>query len=283
MNRELYSKLAEIPLLRLSTTREMFEEPAAKRVKRSDIFDIDSPDSRSDSGSDDADGSAQPMSYRLDFEIVDNVVPPTRAKAQHNDQEHEEEGFAFNLFRPQSTQINVVKIRSPSVISDAEPGLSVTRPLSYYLTDRSTKHLRTQQLEAFATSAVSTEELQQIAQRCWPGTATPWRVIHLPAHKGQIIVHSAVTSNAKTEQHPDATNPSRRARVSKKRRDLLRSKATKRQRLIDETKTKEEHEREKKNKKNRERKLKRRAKERQEKQQRRQSGAEPSIIDESDD
>ena len=256
----------------------MFEEPAAKRVKRSDIFDNVS-DSDSQAGSDDNTDAQRPLQYRLDFDIVENVTVAHKNEAIEKGQEDDEAGFAFNLFRPQQPAANVVKIRSPSVASEAEPGLSRGRPASFYFTDRISSQQRSNQLKSFAVAAVSGLEIQQASDHSWPGMAMSWRLVSLPAHNRQVVMHRTAKIEKSQKQAEMTEVVVKRARLSKKRRDLARSKAVKRQRIIDETKSKEEHEREKRNKKNREQKLKRRAKERQEKEERRKSGISESAND----
>ncbi|KAJ8606809.1 hypothetical protein MRB53_040676 [Persea americana] len=118
------------------------------------------------------------------------------------------------------------------------------------------------------------ETILKDSARSWPGMHLSWRILSLPAHPKQIVVNRVSEIGTRLHNNDSASKlskpvslrePSRRPRPSKKRRDLSKKKFAHRQALIDETKTKEEHEKEKRNKKNRDRKMKRRAKERREK------------------
>lgn len=170
-----------------------------------------------------------------------------------------------------------ISIRSPSPIPEhlSSGTLTNPRPLSHYLTSALPTTTLTTLRQTYQSASIDPSTLTKLSTLPWPGTNQPWRTIHLPAHWKQVVIirtnpksTSATTPKpTPSTQEPHSQPPRlRRARPSLKRRQLIRSKARKRQKIIDETKTKEEHEREKRNRKNRERKVKRRAKERREKE-----------------
>lgn len=185
-----------------------------------------------------------------------------------------------------------ISIRSPSPnpeVDPADPGsLTSRRPDSHYFTSALPSSTLQSLKLSYLASAIPHSTLQKLSKSPWPGTSHLHRVITLPSHPKQIIVHkssnntSAIATSlaSKTLSIPPgstATHANRRARPSKKRRNLAKVKADRRRILIDETKTKEEHEREKKNRKNRERKLKRRAKERREKEMKGGGGGDGTV------
>lgn len=278
----------------------MFETPAAKRVKRSELLENlegVGTDLQKDDAS--ADENSVP-NYGFEYEFVESTIaPPVLENAK-------EESFQFNLFKaPSKAQVQtgksepeteiedlpsapnaakaqpvLISIRSPTPEFSgeaAEGGLSRSRPDTFYFTasiSSSTLRLRQEYAEAATTGEIVVSD----SLRAWKGTDLSWRVLNLPAHPKQIVEDrtaeaeqwsskNAGESTATVNGSAAVNHAQRRPRPSKKRRDLLRRKANHRQTIIDATKTKEEHEKEKRNKKNRERKLKRRAKERKEKEE----------------
>lgn len=277
----------------------MFEVPAVKRVKRSEIFDHDI-DAEADIQVNDASTEEiTVLNYGFEYDFVDSNIQPTQSENM------KEETFEFNLFRanpkaqlpPSSGESKLeardtsaqhtsksepalISIRSPTPEPSgeaAEGRLSRSRPDAYYFT-ASTSYTTLNRLhQEYSKSAVSGENILNESKKSWGGMHLSWRVLHLPAHVKQFVedrtakaedVHlKDAVNQIKTSTATSMRNTQRRARPSKKRRDLTRRKSAHRQAVIDETKTKEEHEKEKRNKKNRERKLKRRAKERKEKEE----------------
>ncbi|KAK5945894.1 hypothetical protein PMZ80_000033 [Knufia obscura] len=276
----------------------MFEVPAAKRVKRTKLSDNgpindsleQAPGEEHDQSSKEENG---PVDYGFEYDFIEPHPATTSKIYQAADAQPAEEALQFNLFRPTSrpsaaknsesttatrpdsqAQPALISLRSPSPPTATDPAnlkFRTERPDSYYFTASISptrlKNLR----DGYAQCAITTATIQHQSSRPWPGTHLSWRVITLPAHRKQIVVHKAepastITKPVSTPIPPNSAGRGARARPSKKRRDLLKLKAQRRQRVIDESKTKEEHEKEKRNKKNRERKLKRRAKERREKE-----------------
>lgn len=273
----------------------MFEVPAAKRLKRSELFDDSTLQISPDTVALIDDGQPD-LPYHFEYDLVEQPTEQSFV-ASAVTEIPKEEAFQFNLFQPRSKPLqpqdtstsegiasnssqrpHFISIRSPSPVQLSDPNnldFVRKRPDSYYFTaslPAATLQVLRQQ---YAHSAISTGDLQQLSTRPWPGASLPWRVIRLPAHRKQTLVHKQGVALATSSRLDRGTVQSenaasrRRARPSKKHRDVLRKKALKRQRVIDETKTKEEYEREKKNRKNRERKLKKRAKERREKEEKR--------------
>lgn len=280
----------------------MFEVPAAKRVKRIELSGHGSDDEPDSDHAATAEETAIPnYGFEYDFvELKSNITDPA---IPIDSAEISDQAFQFNLFRPSTkskpsteegtntTDTDVkhkersgstiepalISIRSPSPAADPESNTIFykdPRPDSYYLTSRLPTSKLQELRESYKAAAVSVSELQRLKQRPWPGTSLPWRVMQLPAHRKQIFVHRPTQKDQLSLlTTPAAGNTEltrvHRARPSKRKRDLLRDRAAKRQKIIDESKTKEEHEREKKARKNREQKLKRRAKERQLKEEKR--------------
>lgn len=296
----------------LHDTHIMFEVPAAKRVKRSELYDVDHNlaetvlSSTSKKALDGDNGHIIP-DYGFDYEFVDQTSQsPVLPK---DDPEPQNEAYAFNLFRRSSKPIlaasvgeakftendpysaapeapqpkpALISLRSPSPLPEdvSKTTFATSRPDSYYFTASLPASSLARLQQTYAVSATTGSSILSLSStQQWPGTALPWRVISLPAHRKQVIVHKASKqftqplANATSKQDTGISDRAkRRARPSKTRRDMLKSRAAKRQISIDESKTKEEHEREKKKRKNREQKLKRRAKERKEKEERRARG-----------
>lgn len=295
----------------------MFEVPAAKRVKRSQLFEDDTSDLNESISAaklgESSNNESQPdvvPSYGFEYDFVDQ--PPLLTASlnkkqvpdEPNQPQEEAETFQFNLFRPNTTRKPpspqpkdkdtaeppsnpqpvlvpaLISLRSASPVSATDPSLAYRqhRPDSYYFTvTASTPPDALKSLRAsYADSAISADTINKHLARAWPGTYLPWRVVELPAHKRQVVVHrigltassaSAGSGDVPARSLGEQASTGRRARPSKKRREVRKGKARARQRIIDESKTKEEHEKEKRNRKNRERKLKRRAKERRDREE----------------
>lgn len=273
----------------------MFETPAAKRLKRSELFSVGVEVQQSDLRfQDEAEQEHQQDETGINYGFEYDFVQEHQYQTSLDQQAQETDEYQFNLFRPSSKPIVKLNLQNsestpkveaqPPLISLRSPSPDATfnstatcRPSSYYFTSSLPQATLTNLRKSYNDSAISTTALLKKSQFSWPGTSLPWRVIHLPAHRKQVVIHNFVSQSTATLPTEISASEDkvirRRTRPSKKRRDLLKLKAAKRQALIDESKTKEEHEREKKNRKNRERKLKRRAKERREKDEKR-AGAE---------
>lgn len=278
----------------------MFEIPSAKRVKRSQLFDSESdsdkgyakapeiPRSRKNNHDDKKDIEIDGIpNYGFEYDFIRQNSAHTSPQPASLPTQQNPETYHFHLFKPATAQISPdpssqthaqqaqqqsqpqpisISIRSPSPPSTTAhpPILKDLRPASYYFTSAlppaTLSHLRS----TYSTSAISGRTILSLSQTPWPGTHQPWRVIHLPAHPKQVVVHKSLSTPGKRHPSPDAPARARvggKPRPSKKRRERARRTRPR----IDESKSKEQHEREKRTRKNRERKVKRRAKEREEK------------------
>ena len=270
----------------------MFDLPTAKRLKRSDFFDNEPIEAQHDNIEEDvvaADKSIddQIPSYGFEYDFITQQTIEPSANVQTPDiQAEAEEAFQFNLFKPASkppipttNDTNQILEPQPALISLRSPSPQPTnihfptdRPPSYYFTASLSPATLSRLRARYAECAITPATLQARASTPWPGTHLPWRIISLPAYAKQVVVHDPGTSAGSSLKPVLEPENRKRTRPSKKRRDLLKVKAERRVRVIDETKSKEEHEREKRSKKNRERKLKRRAKERKEREEARAKG-----------
>ena len=255
----------------------MFEEPQAKRIRRSEAFEDTESGKESHSegkssninATEQNDGKASELAYHFDYDLVENssgqVIKFANLKVHEAFQEDaKEEEFEFRLFsntkpsvtkedtegtlirRPAQTKIN---IRSPTPDTPSDGRFNNPyRPPSFYFANEPP-------LDNFAATAVSGQEVLQWSQGSWPGASLPWRVIHLPRSKVSV---SALSSTAKAMLKVSDPATRRKRKPSKKRRILLRTKA---KAVEAKVKEKEEHLREKKTRLNREKKMKRKAKE----------------------
>lgn len=253
----------------------MFEEPHAKRIRRSEIFSdgdsITEEPQEDPIGTADDDEETETPAYHFDYELIENAggeptkfahlrvhepaPPPPEAAEQ-------EEAFEFRLFsapapsQTQSTQPNPppsrINIRSPTPDQPSDGRfINPHRPSSYYLA-------KSPRLDKLAVAAVSGIEILQCSHSPWPGTQMPWRVIHLPSAKVSVSdISSDTKAMLKIRGKGVPSKNARSGKPSKKRRILLRTRA----RAVDlKIKEKEEHLREKRTRLNREKKVKRKAK-----------------------
>jgi hypothetical protein len=260
----------------------MFEEPQAKRIRRSKIFND------ADSGSEelledaipteDNDEEAAIPAYHFDYELLENdtgevtqfahlrVHEPAQ-EDEAADKRQEEETFEFRLFSapaasktecesktPKSAP-SKINIRSPTPDQPSDGRfVNPHRPLTYYFTSSDDK-------PNFSLAAVSGDDVLTLSQSPWPGTQLPWRVIHLPSSKVSMPDVSSQAKSMLKVKGPHSADR-RTGKPSKKRRILLRTRA---KLVIEKAKEKEDHLREKKTRLNREKKIKRKAKEKAEK------------------
>lgn len=254
----------------LEPNSDMFEEPQAKRIRRSEVFE----DAESDSSEEEVTDTTTikdiqnsiGLAYHFDYDLVENESGKITKFAHiqidepiHEDSLPNEEAFEFRLFsaKKPSDEANTstatelvsqkINIRSPTPDKPSDGRfINPHRPLSYYLaSDPPTPDI--------AAAAVSGDEILESSQCPWPGMQLPWRVTHLPNAKMSALrprksdVSSALKADSRDKRKPN-----------KRRRILLRT----RERAKDEkTKEKEAHLREKKTRLNREKKIKRKAKE----------------------
>jgi len=302
----------EVPRAKRLKRSELFDNNSNESIERTN--QKDNAETSTEAGADEQ--TIPDYGFEYDFikpdtsstEIIQiqDLKSEPEAEAEAPDQ-----AFHFNLFAPpskpqqttttattdtqstpptpqtsQPTKPTLISIRSPSptpspLNNNPEPQI----PASYYFTSALPTTTIAHLQQSYATTAISASTVLSLSRTAWPGTHHPWRVITLPAHRGQLVIHNTgsilpqptpTPSNLTNQPSPhhnnnddSRTSRTRTNRPSKTKRQALKARAQHRRALIDETRTKEEHEREKKNKKNRERKVKRRAKERREKEGRR--------------
>lgn len=283
----------------------MFQVPAAKRLKRSELFeDVD--EREHPKTKDVADpvvtpkiDSKNPPAYHFEFEYVNTK---STSGTGPKDQTTVSDEFTFNLFRPaprssktathnspdQTVPLvatNRISIKSPSPPPDsvAAGRFDKPRPDSDYFTAAFSADHQATVREQFAVSAISGESVRHLSTLPWPGSACSWRIIALPAHSTQIVVDktsrkgrlaaaallvaSAAPDARDHDENPDERPASRRrCRASKKRRIFMRVRAQKRVELQKVEEKRLETEQEKRAQKNRERKAKRRMKEKRDKE-----------------
>ncbi|KIV83455.1 hypothetical protein PV11_05478 [Exophiala sideris] len=263
----------------------MFEVPDAKRIKRSELFQGDiSPQSLSRSTSpiaadDQEEATPSKVDYGFEYDFITpdaKSAQPTETEAAHepsNEDNNEEQEFDFRLFttapkhpsqpiRLSATPPPTDPTETPTL--DQANFIRPNRPDSYYFTSalapESTQTLKSQ----YATAALSTTDVLSLATSTkWPGTALPWRCIHVkltkPTNPSQGRDRKSVT------QQLDSSTDSRRSRPSKKRRILLRKRLALRANLAAQAGHDEEAEREKRTRRNREKKVKRKEREKRKK------------------
>ncbi|KAI0909056.1 hypothetical protein F4823DRAFT_457379 [Ustulina deusta] len=259
----------------------MFTPPAAKRVRREDLYD-----SASDSASSDAEGghdSQVELALRAKFDAqlssilnLNFAAGPEaqqqragQAKAQpasdvqQEEGEHpEEEVFAFRLFRDDAPTHTVVLAHDDDPGAQGDGGFVVPlRPRSHYIASAPSPGKASE----YRSVAVTAEYLLADAKKRRWGLEKPWRVIHLvPDSSSAVSSKSAPGSEDSAGQEKK-----KRTRPGKKHRILLRVRGkAKREREEIAKKLaldKEQHLQEKKKRLNREKKLKRRQKEREKK------------------
>lgn len=295
----------------------MFQVPAAKRLKRSELFeDVDeqehakTKDAPNTVVTHEVD-SNNPPAYYFDFEYVNTK---STSEVEPKDQTAVSDEFTFNLFRPaprssktvthdlpdQTVPLaatNRISIKSPSPPPDSVSAgrFDKPRPDSDYFTAAFNADHQAAVREQFAVSAISGKTVQRLSTLPWPGSACSWRIISLPAHSKQIVVDKTsrkgrlaaaalfVASAAPdAPDHDERPAARRRCRASKKRRIFMRVRAQKRVELQKVEEKRLETEQEKRAQKNRERKAKRRIKEKRDKEAKgrlEEAGAEQTPMD----
>ncbi len=146
--------------------------------------------------------------------------------------------------------IHHINVRSPTPLSAAGDGAFVIphRPQSYYFTS-STDSKRQEEYNEVAMAG--TEVLNTAQRTIWPGTALPWRVIHLPGSAPEALAFSSaltITISTSGERNKGRTRAGKKKRIAarKKYKDMV---------------LKAETEKEKRTRRNREKKVKKKAKE----------------------
>ncbi|OAP62054.1 hypothetical protein AYL99_04257 [Fonsecaea erecta] len=274
------------------------------RVKRSDLFrdDDDAPGSRGSSRSvsparsvENEEEGILKASYGFEYDFVapnpslrTSTLAPSKPAPDVNLEEEDQE-FEFRLFtstskptvRPSQPDVPVAdsKIRLSRTPEPAELADSLSlerahflrpnRPDSYYFTSALPKETIEALRSQYADVALSTSEVLCRAESTkWPGSALPWRLIHVElldkSHRFQGVAQSAVSAMGTRDSSSHMSQP-RPKRPSKKRRILLRRRLALRQELAAQARVTEETEKEKRTRRNREKKVKRKEREKRKK------------------
>ncbi|KAI1609719.1 hypothetical protein EDD36DRAFT_467783 [Exophiala viscosa] len=263
----------------------MFEVPDAKRIKRSELFHGDSSpqSSRSVSPTAASDHEDEPNPSKIDYGFEYDFISPDQKPAQpsqanithepSNDDNADEQEFDFRLFTTAATQPSQA-IRLSATPPPADPTevpsldeanfLRPNRPDNYYFTSALPPNSIGALKSQYATVALSTTDVLSLATLTnWPGTAIPWRCIHVKLTKPTKLSQGHDRKTVTKQLH--STTDSRRGRPSKKRRILFRKRLALRANLAAQAEHDEEAEREKRTRRNREKKVKRKEREKRKK------------------
>ncbi|KAI9685571.1 MAG: hypothetical protein M1822_004429 [Bathelium mastoideum] len=121
---------------------------------------------------------AAQQQHERPLELLHNPTTTTITTHQthaRNDNEDQDDALAFHLFAPTSLSTRppaIVRLRSPTPQSAGF--VQPQRPSSYYFASPSAA-----QRAEYASAAVSGAEVQQLAQRAWPGCVYGWRVVRV--------------------------------------------------------------------------------------------------------
>lgn len=204
------------------------------------------------------------LKHLQSFQYVDNTA--SRAQAP-DDQTRDDEQLDFQLFAPSKSQDGLntarkIRLRSPTP-TNADPGFIQPRRVSsyYFASISQDERLR------FEAAAISASQVLSQSTMPRPGSAYPWRVLHLPLSQvSQPIRHELRKASISTTLvKPTGDDVKKRKRVGKKARIALRTKlSSTRLQQAEASKAvelKEAAERAKRAERNRLKKLKRRARE----------------------
>lgn len=193
----------------------------------------------------------------------------------------DDEGLEFQLFAAPkkggghsktstSAETHRVRLRSPSLDPEKVGFVRPHRDQSYYFA----RTLMAEERNELETAAVTGAQVLSHAASSWPGTAYPWKILHLSNPNSR----TSFSDQARIARLGDPSPAKKRTRPGKKYRIKIRKKAAaavakKEERKAEEEK-KEAEEREKRTRRNREKKVKRKAKEKAKKADGAQAGEE---------
>ncbi|KAI0865722.1 hypothetical protein F4860DRAFT_263530 [Xylaria cubensis] len=270
----------------------MFRLPEAKRVRRKDLDD--SASASTSSGEEEVGHDAEAelalraklnaqLSGLLDFsfkiepkaqqhqasqpkdQLQDQAPDVTvTSEVQQEDENPEEEAFAFRLFRDEGLTHTVVLTNDEDPAALGDGGFVVpSRPRSYYIASPPSPG----KVSEYRSVAVSAEYVLADAKRRRWGLEKPWRVIHITPTSNSVS--SKTIPGSAQEEDSAEKKKAKRTRPGKKHRIILRVREKAARDREEAAKKsileKEQHLQEKKKRLNRERKLKRRQKEREKK------------------
>lgn len=195
----------------------------------------------------------------------------------------EDDEMDFCLFAPsanvqEAATLARIRVNTPPVdVGDA--GFLSARDNSYYFASAPS----TERQEEFRSAAVTGQDVLSRAHGIWPGSAYPWRVLHLPSTKKQRSMLANVGSlSSKLIGNDVAVS---RKRPGKKARLKIRTKAVaakaRQEQKQRQAELKEAAEQEKRTRRNREKKVKRKQREKAKKAA--ESGAADQVDGDSQD
>lgn len=273
----------------------MFEVPEAKRVRREDLRDSDQSDVDADYVvGDDAEIQARvnaQIAAALGFDDDDDEPPapaealrdhtstPTQrtssAQADGDGEAGEDQGYEFNLFSTTGST-RPAKVILENDDEDLGDGAFVRpRPLSFYMSKAPSAKAQ----EEYSYAAVTADTITRRSKQPPWGMAMPWKVITISAtRKTKASDKSVKILTGNTEEVVKMKRP------GKKKRILLRQRATAKARAVEvaakKNAEKEESLKDKKKRLNRIKKLRKRAKEKEKKSA---TGGEADAVDTASD
>lgn len=196
-----------------------------------------------------------------------NVIETFAVRAPADDPiAAEEDEFDFRLFdnsvraadQASHGPVQKITIRSPSPIRQEAGSITSARPLSHYVTTAPSSAER----QKIDFSAMTGEQVLAQSQSLRPGSAYPWKVLHLSTANEAKSIRG---TKSLFERLVDSDAPDKRKRPGKKHRIKVRVKLAKQQAAQTARKlnaeTREAEEREKRTRRNREKKVKAKARE----------------------
>ncbi|KAK3111510.1 hypothetical protein LTR53_013163 [Teratosphaeriaceae sp. CCFEE 6253] len=173
-----------------------------------------------------------------------------------------DDGLEFRMFATTrkgegEASASRVRLRSPTPLNTTPGFVDSNRDRSYYLVGTRTAV----ESARYEHAAVSGAEVLDHSRTPWPGSACPWKIIHLPVHNGQRRTVSALCETPAAAGI--ATEGTKRKRPGKQARIKVRIKLATLQaqtKAVEiDAKAREAAEREKRVRTNRSKKLKKRA------------------------
>jgi len=234
----------------------MFKSEMEQRVSRSDL--------RSPEGTPEPEPDAEVIARlkRLsDFDFIQRG-DDADVKADKTGDDAEDDQLEFQLFatsKPTAEAANRIRLRSATPPTGDSGFVDPKRPSSYYFASP----LSDSEKDNLDDSALSGAQVLVCSQAPWPGSAYPWKVLHLPP---SVLTRPARSQNSAYQDAAllakltgrEGFERKKRTRKGKKTRIQIRTKLTASRNAA---KTKEAEEREKRTRRNREKKVKKKAKE----------------------
>lgn len=231
---------------------------------------------------------------RLKGSIAFDFVSTQDLAALPDHLEDQAEDLDFRLFATEpaakdqrASEAQKIRLRSPTP-QTGEPGfLQPDRPSSYYFVNSADSRRK----EEFQQAALSGAQVSSLSKRPWPGSAYPWKVLHLPRSsvKRSVLAMSGHANSdlftklgeMVSDESTKRKRPGKKARI--KVRVKLAAQAARSEKARAGIEAKGRAEREKRAKKNRDKKLKKRAKDKAKKSQVQRMGGEGEGIRSDED